>query len=173
MNLNKMTTWPPFLRGGRKVISLASLCVKIGSKRVEDLCRLYLPWSLMCWNKVRAFMVSNNLQSNDVVDVATSKFPQLINGTLKLPTIELLHLLHQDLSLLWKNHLFIVTKTFNRRWNLKLCCLSLSTIARTGLQNVVALDWISHNPCVNLSLKHILILYRQSAGKKISDWLFA
>lgn len=60
-------------------------------------------------------MVSNNLQSNDVVDVATSKFPQLINGTLKLPTIELLHLLHQDLSLLWKNNLFIVTKTFNRR----------------------------------------------------------
>ena len=59
----------------------------------DELCRSYLGGSLMCWNKGGAITVSNNLQSNDVVDVTASKFLQFMYGALKLPIIRLLPLL--------------------------------------------------------------------------------
>ncbi|VDO20858.1 unnamed protein product [Schistosoma margrebowiei] len=54
----------------------------------------------MCWNKANPVEVSNNLQSNDVIDDPTSKLTQFTYGALKSPTTRLLPLLHQDLSLL-------------------------------------------------------------------------
>ncbi|VDO78297.1 unnamed protein product [Schistosoma margrebowiei] len=54
----------------------------------------------MCWNNAGPIEVSNSLQSNDDIDDPTSKLTQFIYGALKSPTIRLLPLLHQDLSLL-------------------------------------------------------------------------
>lgn len=54
----------------------------------------------MCWDKVSAFVFSNNLQSNDVVHVPTSKSAQFIYSALKSSTIRILPLLYQDLSFL-------------------------------------------------------------------------
>lgn len=68
MNLNKMTVWSLFPTSGRNFIWLTSTtCVEIKSITDEEFYSSYLVRSLMCRNKARTTVVSNNLWSYDVV----------------------------------------------------------------------------------------------------------